>query len=101
MRNCQTPFLNGSSKKKKMSNGLKHPSSIPTDRALLAKNSTDFLEISKNGTKFHIQYGSGPVDGFLSYESVALGDSKSLTLDKYEFAEITDVGFRGFRKGSG
>ena len=54
---------------------------------------------AKNGTKFHIQYGSGPVDGFLSYESVSLGNSKSLVLDKYEFAEITDVGTTGCKLG--
>merc|ERR1719253_213979 len=41
-----------------------------------------------NGTKFAIQYGSGPVSGFWSYESVTLGDA---TITGQQFAEITDA----------
>lgn len=45
----------------------------------------------KNGTKFHIEYGSGPVDGFLSMDDLNLGDDEELKLKGYTFAEITDV----------
>lgn len=45
----------------------------------------------KNGTAFHIAYGSGPVDGFLSQETLHLGDDANLHLEGYQFAEITDV----------
>lgn len=48
-----------------------------------------------NGTKFDIQYGSGPVSGFLSYDAVTLGDP-ALKILKYEFAEITDASGLGF-----
>jgi len=41
-----------------------------------------------NGTIFKIQYGSGPVAGFLSYDTVNFG---GLPVQKFEFAEITDV----------
>lgn len=41
-----------------------------------------------NGTVFKIQYGSGPVAGFLSYDTVNFG---GLNVQKMEFAEITDV----------
>merc|ERR1711937_12023 len=49
-----------------------------------------------NGTKFNIQYGSGPVSGFLSYDAVMVGDDTALKIDKYEFAEITDASGLGF-----
>ncbi len=38
-----------------------------------------------NGTDFHIQYGSGPVSGYLSQDSLTVG---SLTLKDQYFAEI-------------
>jgi len=42
----------------------------------------------KNGTVFDIEYGSGPVSGFVSEDSVTIGD---ITVLKQLFAEITDV----------
>jgi len=41
-----------------------------------------------NGSKFNIQYGSGPVSGFFSQDSVTLGDK---TVSNVLFAEVTDV----------
>merc|ERR550539_190682 len=41
-----------------------------------------------NGTVFKIQYGSGPVAGYYSRDSVHIGD---YTLDNYLFAEVNDV----------
>lgn len=43
---------------------------------------------SQNGSKFNIEYGSGPVSGFLSYDSLTIADIK---VEKQEFAEITDA----------
>lgn len=42
----------------------------------------------KNGTKFEIMYGSGPVSGFLSYDHVHFTNTK---VENSEFAEIEDV----------
>jgi len=42
----------------------------------------------KNGTEFKIQYGSGPVAGYFSQDSVTLGDK---TVKDVLFAEVTDV----------
>eukprot|EP00300_Choanocystis_sp_HF-7_P027151 c32221_g1_i1.p1 GENE.c32221_g1_i1~~c32221_g1_i1.p1 ORF type:complete len:405 (+),score=95.71 c32221_g1_i1:48-1217(+) len=41
-----------------------------------------------NGTQFRIEYGSGPVAGFLSDDAVTAGN---LTVSRQTFAEITDV----------
>jgi len=49
-----------------------------------AKSST----YAKNGSAFNIQYGSGPVAGFVSNDVATVG---SLTVKNQDFAEITDV----------
>lgn len=41
-----------------------------------------------NGTTFHIEYGSGPVDGYQSYDNLNFG---GLGVTKQEFAQVTDV----------
>jgi len=46
-----------------------------------------------NGTVFNIQYGSGPVSGFLSEDTVTVGD---ISVTGQTFAEITDVTGLGF-----
>jgi len=51
-------------------------------------DSTKSSTYQKNGTKFYIQYGSGPVSGFESKDSVEVG---SVTVPNYIFAEIQDV----------
>merc|ERR1719453_474905 len=41
-----------------------------------------------NGTVFHIEYGSGPVSGYESFDTLDFG---GLTIENQEFAEITDA----------
>merc|ERR1719183_1510879 len=41
-----------------------------------------------NGTKFNIAYGSGPVAGFYSKDTVTMGD---VAIPEYTFAEVDDV----------
>jgi hypothetical protein len=41
-----------------------------------------------NGTKFAIQYGSGPVAGYYSQDTMQIGD---ISMPEYTFAEATDV----------
>jgi hypothetical protein len=41
-----------------------------------------------NGTTFNIQYGSGPVSGFYSADTVAIG---AASLSKYTFAEVNNT----------
>ena len=42
----------------------------------------------KNGTRFRIEYGSGPVSGFFSRDAIHIGD---LVLERYNFAEVDDT----------
>lgn len=51
-------------------------------------NHDDSFNYVKNGSKFNIMYGSGPVDGFISEDTVNVGGIK---LDGYTFAEITNA----------
>jgi len=51
-------------------------------------NSAESTTYKPNGTSFNIQYGSGPVAGFLSIDTVGVAD---LTVSSQTFAEITDV----------
>lgn len=41
-----------------------------------------------NGTIFHIEYGSGPVSGYQSYDNMNMGD---LIVKEQGFAEVTDA----------
>lgn len=41
-----------------------------------------------NGTKFAIEYGSGPVSGFYSRDNVQIGD---ITMENYLFAEVNNT----------
>lgn len=52
----------------------------------------------KNGTKFAIMYGSGPVSGHLSYDTVTIGE---LQAKRQEFAEVDTVTGLGLAYGIG
>jgi hypothetical protein len=67
------------------------PSSQCTESACTSKTQYDHSKSSTyvaNGTSFNIQYGSGPVSGFLSEDTLSVG---GFNLPGYTFAEITDV----------
>ncbi|CAD7960924.1 unnamed protein product [Amoebophrya sp. A120] len=86
------------------SSNLWVPSSECTAFACQAKslfNEAKSESYVKNGTKFHIQYGSGPVDGFLGQDTLHLGNSGNVKLEKYVFAEITDVSGLGMAYAAG
>lgn len=51
-----------------------------------------------NGTDWKIEYGSGPVSGFLSTDSVGLGD---VQIKAQTFAEVTDVSGLGLAYAMG
>lgn len=51
-----------------------------------------------NGTNFHIQYGSGPVDGFFSQDHVT---TAGLQVNDHLFSEVTDVSGLGLAFGIG
>jgi hypothetical protein len=59
-------------------------SSCKTKHKFAASKSSTYI---KDGRNFHIQYGSGPVSGFISIDSVGVG---GLTVRGQELAEITD-----------
>ncbi|KAL9180736.1 hypothetical protein ACHAXT_011189 [Thalassiosira profunda] len=71
-KNCGYWFINGGKKK--------------YDEA----KSTTF---QKDGSDFHIQYGSGDVQGFFSVDTVTLADDLAVTGQK--FAEVNDAGGLG------
>jgi len=51
-------------------------------------DSSKSLSYHKNGTRFDIQYGSGPVSGFLSQDNVQIGN---YVIKQQTFAEIDNV----------
>mmetsp|Transcript_76331 Transcript_76331/g.171225 ORF Transcript_76331/g.171225 Transcript_76331/m.171225 type:complete len:396 (-) Transcript_76331:125-1312(-) len=51
-------------------------------------NHAESSTYKSDGTPFHIQYGSGPVAGFLSVDDIAFG---GLTMKSYKFAEVNDM----------
>ena len=50
-------------------------------------DSSSSSTFQKNGTDFEIRYGSGSVKGFVSQDSLTIGD---LVLPKQDFAEVTE-----------
>mmetsp|Transcript_34743 Transcript_34743/g.86674 ORF Transcript_34743/g.86674 Transcript_34743/m.86674 type:complete len:420 (+) Transcript_34743:84-1343(+) len=61
-------------------------------------DSSRSLTYAKNGSKFEIMYGSGPVSGHLSYDTVTLGGLKA---KRQEFAEVDTVTGLGLAYGIG
>jgi len=51
-------------------------------------DSTKSSTFIKNGSTFHIEYGSGPVSGFQSIDDLNMG---GLVIKEQDFAEVTDV----------
>lgn len=71
------------------SSNLWLPSSNCSDCGLKPRyDHTKSSTYKANGTIFNIQYGSGPVSGFLSEDSTEVG---GITVPNQLFAEITDV----------
>jgi len=54
-----------------------------------ASKSSSYIQ---NGTAFNIMYGSGPVSGYQSVDSLNMG---GLVISQQEFAEVTDAGGLG------
>jgi hypothetical protein len=52
----------------------------------------------KNGTDFKIQYGSGPVSGYWSEDTISIG---GMPVKQQTFAEVTDAKGLGFAYGIG
>merc|ERR1719183_3001974 len=61
-------------------------------------NHADSSTYEADGRKFNIQYGSGPVSGYLSKESFTFGD---VSLKDFTFAEVNDVTGLGRTYSSG
>jgi len=67
---------------------------IPWWRKIISWGAHQMYDHSKsssyvaNGTKFNIAYGSGPVAGFYSKDTVTIGD---IPVKGYTFAEVNDV----------
>jgi len=67
---------------------------VPNPKCCWITSSHNFYHSSKsstyvaNGTDFAIQYGSGPVSGFYSEDSINIGN---VEVPKYTFAEVTNV----------
>lgn len=51
-------------------------------------NHTESTTYHENGQDFRLLYGSGPVSGYLSQDTVVLGD---VSLDGYTFGEVTNA----------
>jgi len=49
-------------------------------------DSSDSSTFKENGTEFSIHYGSGSVEGFISQDTLAIGD---LSIAGQDFAEVT------------
>lgn len=55
-------------------------------------DSTSSHTYKKNGTEFKIQYGSGPVAGFLSSDNVVMGSAMATDQTFAEVTETTGLG---------
>jgi len=63
----------------------KKPSAVSSHKIYDHSKSSTY---KANGTKFAIQYGSGPVSGFYSRDTVGVA---GVTIDDYLFAEVNDT----------
>lgn len=79
------------------------PSANCTQCGLHAKyHSSQSSTYSPNGAPFYIEYGSGPVAGFLSADTVTIGSSTNAIHAKNQtFAEIYDVSGLGAAYSAG